>query len=561
MIHHLHIENFALIDSLRLDLGEGLTVLTGETGAGKSVVLDALEFLLGGRGSADLVRCGAARACVEAEIDPTARPQISAWLRAHALDSGEEETALLLRREIASNGRGRCAINGRLATVAQLAELRELVVESHTQGSEQSLLSAAHQRALFDHHAGATDLRERAVALSRSMRELEATRASLIQREQEAEARLDYLKFAIDEIDSLAIQPGEQDTLRADRDRLMHSEDIARGTAGVIEALTECPDGSCAASIVGRACRELEEIVEHDEALAPILRQIQEASSLIDDAAATLTRYAETIEADPERLSQIDDRIAALKRALRKYGPSEEEALERLSAMQAEADTLQNRDRERDELGAQIEAQRAILLKVCEQLDQKRRAAIPAFEREVTAILADLSMPKARLAVIVEPHAEGASGSEGTGSVEFHFSANAGEAPRPIRKVASGGELSRLLLALRCISADRADVPVMVFDEVDAGLSGTAAARVGSRLAELGRTRQVLCITHQASVAACANCHIGVEKDDTSGRAVVTVQALTRTGRRKELARLLDGGAVSATGMRLAQELLDRAAS
>lgn len=561
MIHHLHIENFALIDSLRLDLAEGLTVLTGETGAGKSVVLDALDFLLGGRGSADFVRAGAQRACVEAEIDAASRPQITSWLRAHALDAGEEETTLLLRRELSATGRGRCAINGRLATVAQLAELRDLIVESHTQGSEQSLLSATHQRALFDDHAGATGLRDQAITALRSIRELGDARAELVQREQEAEARLDYLKFAIDEIDTLAIQPGEQDTLRADRDRLMHAEDLARGAASVLEALSEGSDGNCAASIVGRACRELEDIAEHDEALVPILRQIQEAASLLDDAAATLSRYSETVEADPDRLAQIDDRVAALKRALRKYGPTEEEALERLATMQAECDTLENRDRERDQLSAEIERHRAEFRKLCTQLDKQRRAAIPTFEREVTAILGDLSMPKARIAVIVESCSEGASATEGTGTVEFHFSANAGEAPRPLRKVASGGELSRLLLALRCISADRADVPVMVFDEVDAGLSGTAAARVGTRLAELGRTRQVLCVTHQASVAACANCHIGVEKDDTSGRAVVTVQALSRTGRRKELARLLDGGAVSVTGLRLAQELLDRAAS
>lgn len=560
MIHHLHIENFALIDSLRLDLAEGLTVLTGETGAGKSVVLDALEFLLGGRGSADFVRAGAQRACVEAEIDAASRPQIGAWLRAHALDNGEEETTLLLRRELSATGRGRCAINGRLATVAQLGELRELIVESHTQGSEQSLLAASHQRALFDHHAGTTALRESAAATLRTIHELEAKRAEMLQREQEAEARLDYLKFAIDELESLAIQPGEQDALRADRDRLMHAEDLARGAATALQALSEDSEGNCAAAFVGRASRELEDIVEHDETLTPILRQMQEAASLLDDAAATLSRYLETVEADPDRLAQIDDRVAALKRALRKYGPSEEEALARLNLLQTECESLANRDRERDELGAQLEHQRAEFQRLCAQLTEKRRAAAPAFERDVIAILADLSMPKARIAVLIESPADGEF-ADSTGSVEFHFSANAGEAPRSLRKVASGGELSRLLLALRCMAADRADVPVMIFDEVDAGLSGTAAARVGRRLAQLGRTRQVLCVTHQASVAACANCHIGVDKDDTSGRAVVTVQALSRTGRRKELARLLDGGAVSATGLRLAEELLNRAAS
>ncbi len=568
MISLLQIENFALVEHLRLELDSGFTVLTGETGSGKSIVLDALAFLFGARGSSEMLRDGSRRAVVEAEVGVSGDSPAARWLVQHGCDDPAHPGQILVRRELGASGRTRAQVNGRLVTVAELAELGALLVEFHAQGSEHVLLAAGEQEDHFDALAGSLALRREVESaharLAAALRERERLRAS----EREAEARLDYVRFAVEELESASIELGETTRLRAERERLHHSDTIRQGCVLAAGLLAGEEGESSASRGIGRAFREIERLAPLDARLAPVARQLAEAAALVDDSAATLGALAESADADPARIVEIDDRLALLRRITRKHGPTEEEALERLGALKTELDSIQGRGGEAQRLEAEIDHARGVLARASAALSAQRRRHAPHFEEEVIRALRDLSMPAAKLKVALEPQTSGielgdgtTSSARGTESVEFLFSANAGESPQPLRRVASGGELSRLILALRSMAADSGGVPIMVFDEVDSGLSGSAASRVGKRLAALGAGRQVLCVTHQAAVAAHATAHVAVSKLESSGRTLVEVQELGQPDREREIARLLDGGVDSRSGRRLAQEMLMRAAS
>lgn len=568
MISLLQIENFALIESLRIELGPGMTVLTGETGSGKSIVLDALSFLFGARASAEMLREGATRAVVEAELTLSPDSAVGEWLSAHGCGDPDHPGQVLVRRELSGAGRTRAQINGRLATAAELGELGALLTEFHAQGGEHALLSAAAQRDLYDELAGAVPLRRQVAAAHGRLADALRRRDALRAMEREAESRLDYLRFAVDELEGAAIMPGESDALRAEKDRLAHADAIRVGCGGAAELLVGGEGGPSASTYVARAFREIERLASLDPELAPVARQLSEAAAQLEDAAATLSAHAESVEADPERVAEIEDRLALLRRLLRKHGPTESEAMERLGQLRAELAAIEGRGAEAEALDGEIDAARAALAAACTALTQARRRHATGFEQELARVLGDLSMPSAAVTVRFDPAGEGLdvgdgrrASRDGAEHPEFLFSANAGEALLPLRRVASGGELSRVILALRSMAADAGGVPILVFDEVDSGLSGAAASRVGKRLAALGVGRQVLCVTHQAAVAAHAGAHIAVSKRESSGRTLVAVEELGQRAREVELARLLDGGADSRHGRRLAQELLDRAAS
>lgn len=565
MLRHLQISNVALIESLRLELDSGFCAVTGETGAGKSVLLESLALLLGARGGAEQVRSGADRAHVEAEFDIARSPGAQAWLAENALE-GDDPELLVLRRELNANGRSRAAINGRLATAAQLAELGPRLVEMHTQGAQQELLQPAAQRQLFDAFAGAEPARETVSLAYRELARLRREREDLHEAARDAEQRLDFLAFQVEELESLALQSGELERLEAERARLMHAEELARHCGEALAALTEAADGAGACGLSGQAARAIALAARHDPSLTPLAAQVREAIALLDDAARSIARETERMTADPARLTEVDDRLAAIRRALRKYGPTVEDAAARRDALKAERDALARREVAMDALDRACADAVDRLARACAELRIQRQRVAPKFEKALLEILRDLSLPNARLEVALPPVSVGMdlgnglhATADGTEGVEMLFSANPGEALRPLRKVASGGELSRVMLALRSLAADRTGAGMMVFDEVDAGLSGHASARVAARLAALGRHRQVLCVTHQAAVAAAATAHLLVEKSVRGARTSVAIRSLPPAERRREIARLLDGGTTTETSLELAGELLGRA--
>jgi DNA repair protein RecN (Recombination protein N) len=552
MLRRLRIENFALIESLALDFAPGFTALTGETGAGKSVLLDSLQFLLGARASAEQLRTGSRRALVEAELDVPEGPA-TAWLRERGLDDADQPGTILLRRELGDNGRSRAAINGRMAPVGDLAGLGRHLVEFHAQGAQFELLEQAAFEDFYDAFADALRERDAMAAAHHRLGALRDERAAWEARAREAEQRLDFLEFQIGELEALGLREGEFAELEAERGRLAHVAELMRAAAEVT-ALLQGEDGPGAAGLLGSAQGRIEEMAVHDPTLEALAARAAEAAAQAEELARDIERYAQRLEADPARLEEVDDRIAALRRALRKHGPTEADALARLAAMQAERDQLRAREEQMGDLAARIGEAERTLAAAATALRRRREAAASVLPPRVASLLRELALPKASVQVAFENRpSPTARGSE---AVELLFSANVGEAPRPLRKVASGGELSRVMLALRAIAADRSGAPVLVLDEVDAGLSGTAAARVGSVLAGLAASRQVLCVTHSASVAAAAGAHFHVSKGEDQGRTRTQVRALDPGERRAELARILDGRGPTPTSLALADELL-----
>ncbi|MDX2177145.1 MAG: DNA repair protein RecN [Candidatus Sumerlaeia bacterium] len=553
MLRHLAIDSFALVDSLEIEFRDGFTAITGETGAGKSILLDALQFLLGWRGSAELVRTGAERALVQGEFDLSRCPAALEALRAE--DLAGEGDALLLRRELRAGGRSRIHVNGHLATKAQLERIGEALVEFHAQGSQQDLASPERQRAALDAFAGAAEAAGEARAAARAWRAARRERARLAAEVEAAQRQRDFLEYQVAELRRAALEPGELGRLEAERRRLANLGQLLRGAQEAHGWLSGDGDSLAAVDLVGRARRLLETLSGHDAALAPLAQQLADAEAQLDDAARTLDSYLADTETDPARFEEVDARISAIRGTLRKHGPTEEDAVAALERLEAELETLETsgdrlRTLEREESARAREWRTAAA-----RLTALRAAAAGPFAEAVLAVLRDLSMPRARLEARLAPAAE-EGGDGGAEEIELLFSANPGEEPRPLRRIASGGELSRVMLALRSVAAERDGVGMMVFDEVDAGLSGAASARVGARLAALAKGRQVLCVTHQPAVAALADAHLNVAKLQDEERTVVVMEQLEGAGRTAEIARLLDGGVAGAAGRRLAEELL-----
>ncbi|MBX3730835.1 MAG: DNA repair protein RecN [Candidatus Sumerlaeia bacterium] len=565
MLTLLRIRNLAVVESLELEFGPGLNALTGESGAGKSVVLEALGLLLGERAQPGAVRPGAEAAEVEGCFDFSGRRDLCDWLAEQGLTDDEGE--VIVRREVQARGKSRSWINGRLATVGQLAALGERVAEVHGQHASQALATPASQRALFD---GLTGLVGEAVAVESAwsrLAELRAECETLELAEREARQRLDFLRFQIAEIEELALEPGEDESLRAERDRLAHVDALGTGV-GRLRCLTEEgeSESAAAADLLGQALHELEGLARLDATLAPLAAQLEGVTAQLADVIQTLSSYADRLEADPERLHVVEGRLHSIRRLERKYGCGVEGILSSLAALREEEQALAGRDQRRAELDAEIGMHGVALAARAQGLSAARRQASKGFVRRVQELVRGLALPGARFEVAFLPAGANAIeigpaesrlrvGPEGAERVEFRFSANEGVAPTSLGAVASGGELSRLMLALHVLSAEREGVPVLVFDEIDTGLSGAASQKLAAMLAELGRHRQVLCVTHQPLVASRAVRHFALRKESRRGRTMVRVAEVCGDTRRAEVARLLDGGA-SPKSLELAGEML-----
>jgi DNA repair protein RecN (Recombination protein N) len=557
MLVHLSIRDFAIIDALDLPLEPGLVALTGETGAGKSILLDALDLLRGGRARTDLIRAGADKAVVSAQLVLAGQWQdaLLEHLEAAGLP-GCDDGALVIRRVLARSGRHKQFINGALATVSQLRDIVGRFVVITGQSEEQELRAAAEQRNivdLFGNHTKALADVARDVGRWRALRdERDALRAAA----EDKLGRMDWLRFQVDEIDQLEIEPGELAQLKTEKDRLKDVEGLRAAAAEALGALEG--EGGDAVGLLQRAAVAMAR--GSDPQLREITTVLEEAAALADDATRSLERYAEGLTADPERLAEVDDRLDALTRVSRKHGGTLETVLEAREDMVAELDAIEHSDERLNELEAELAACAERATKSCAALTRKRKASGRKLSKVIEAELGDLGMKRAKVRVEIEPLGERMP--HGADRVQLWLQANPGEEGGPLGRAASGGELSRVHLAVKRALLERDPVPISVFDEVDAGVGGAIGDAVGEKLQAIAHGgRQVLCVTHLPQIAARASVHLRVEKLVEGGRTRTDVARLSAKQRKEEVARMLGGKKITARTRAHAAEMLSAGAA
>jgi DNA repair protein RecN (Recombination protein N) len=548
MLLSLAIRNFVIVESLELDFAPGFTVLTGETGAGKSILIDALLLALGERADADVVREGAARAEIGAEF--RVGPEILAWAQAQDL-AGADDAGLLVRRTIDAGGRSKAYINGSPVTLAQLRELGERLLDVHGQHAHQSLLKASEQLALLDEHGGLADERRALVHAWGAWKREQRVREDAEAMAASALAEQDRLRFIVEELDAIAPVPGEWATIQAEHKRLSHAAGLLEGAQAAVDALSEA-DASALAQVGGVTTR-LGQLVPYDERLQPAVELLTAAQIQLEEAVTALRRYLDRTDLDASRLAEVDARLSALHGAARKFRTAPDEIGDLLATSRARLAALASAG-DLDGIRAREAALRAAYDRQAGALSRRRATAAKRMAREVTRAMQDLSMEGGRFEVAL---ATGEPTAAGTDKVEFLVAGHAGVQPKPLAKVASGGELARISLAISVIAANATPVATLIFDEVDAGIGGAVADTVGRLLKRLGQSRQVLAVTHLPQVAAHGDQHFVVLKEtDDTGRPVSRLQQLDRRTRVEELARMLGGQEITETTRKHAREML-----
>lgn len=554
MLSELRIRNFALIDRLTVRLGPGLNVLTGETGAGKSIIVGALSLLLGERASADVVRAGEDRASIEGVFDVAGRADVAAILDERGIDP-DDDGLLVLKREVAKEGRNRAWVNGSPTTAAVLGELGRALVDLHGQHEHQTLLKRDEQRAILDAYAGnAAELarvREAYRAASALRREIDTLDA----RRREAAQRADFLRFQADEIEAASLRPGEEEELEDEARRLSHSEELQALSGGLSDAVT----GSERALLgeVGGLRRPIDQLVRIDPVQQEVRELWETAYYALQEIGERMERYAATVEHDPRRLDEIRRRQDLVFRLKAKYGQTLDEVIEVGRAARAELDLIDNAEWELGSLRKKLDDAEAELTAAASTLTTTRVAAAERLSDEVTAVLPELGMSggavfRAEALPLAQP------GGLGAEEIEFRVSLNRGFDPKPLSSVASGGEMSRIMLAIKTILARLDAVSTLVFDEVDAGIGGRVGLQVGDKMREVAATHQVFAITHLPQIASRAHVHLLVRKAERDGRTTTEVLPLAADDRVLEVARMLGGDPESAVSLEHARELLER---
>jgi DNA repair protein RecN (Recombination protein N) len=551
MLTHLHIRDFAIVEAVELEFGRGFTVLTGETGAGKSILVDALLLAVGGRADSGAVRHGAERAEVSATFAVAGNAAALAWLEQQSI---EHDGECQLRRVVGADGRGRAWLNGQPVPVQSLRALGETLVDVHGQLEFQSLARRGHQREAVDDSGGlapqAQDVREAHAAWAA----LDAQRASFEQRLRERESRLDLLRHYVAELQALDPREGEADTLLEERKRIASLGRLAAGTAQA-EALLAGEDGGATAALA-RAHGVLRQLAALDGALEPATAQLEEATIAAREALDSLRRYAEALDADPARQEWLEARLAALEAVARKHRAEARELPALRQSLAEELAGLEAGALTAAQLQQRLEVARKRYLEAAQALTQGRRKAAAALDRKVTEFMQSLGMPGGVFATRVEPQDPPVFTAQGNDEVEFLVSANPGQPPRPLARVASGGELSRISLALQVAAVQAAHLPCLVFDEVDAGVGGAVAEMVGRQLKALATQGQVLCVTHLPQVAAQADRQLRVSKHVAAGSTHTRIEALDDATRVEELARMLGGATITSRTRDHALEML-----
>jgi DNA repair protein RecN (Recombination protein N) len=546
MLRTLSIRDFVIVDTIELEFAPGFTVFTGETGAGKSILIDALALALGGRGDTSVVREGAPKTDITAEF--TTDADVDAWLSLN--EFGNEEGAVLLRRVIDNAGRSKAFINGIAATLTQLRELGEMLVDIHGQHAHQSLLKTDAQRLLLDSQAGLVD-DTRAVAGA-----YKAWRALAKQREEfEINARnvlleRERLEWQVGELEKLAVKPGEWTDISNEHSRLSHAATLIEGAQEALGVISE--SDTPILSQLSAIAQKLAKLADVDEALKPVLEALEPAQIQLQEAVYSLNDYLGRVELDPKRLQEVEARLDAIHSTARKFRVQPEDLPQELATLSAQLKQLADAS-DLDAMRAQEEKLRQAYLELAQKLSKARAKAAKALGQAVTAAMQDLSMSGGRFEVALNAGEPAAYGLE---QVEFMVAAHAGTSLRPLAKVASGGELARISLAISVIASSATATPTLIFDEVDSGIGGGVAEVVGRLLKRLGQDRQVLCVTHLPQVASQANQHFQVSKRSSAGKTVSSIDALDTKSRVEEIARMLGGIEITATTRKHARELL-----
>lgn len=552
MLMNLQVRDFAIVEKIDIEFEPGMTVLTGETGAGKSILVGALGLVLGERGSAQLVRDGAKRAEFAAEFDVSDLDAVCAWLDEQALDLDGE---CLLRRVINADGRSRAFINGNAVPLSQLKNIGELLLDIHGQHFHQSLGRRPIQRDLLDYFGGL--LQQRAeVASSFSSWVAVADRLKLLlDADADRASRLDLLTFQLQELDSLGLTDGEHQELNNERRKLQNSGRLADGVTTALDALIDS-ESSNANGLIAEATRSIESLAEFDSSLQPLVELLDSASIQVSEATETLRRYGEDIDMDPQRRDWVEERLDALQAIARKHRVSADDLLTLQGRLRDEHDQLTNSEERGRELAAQATAMHEDFLTKANALSAERSRTAKAFSAAVTEAMSGLGMPGGIFEVALSRLDEDSARPWGIDDVEFLISANPGQKPQPLAKIASGGELSRMSLSIQVIASDGSAIPTMVFDEVDSGVGGGVAEMVGRRLQEIGGSRQVLCVTHLPQVASLADQHFRISKVSDGKSTRTGLQVLGNEERVEELARMLGGVEITAKTLEHAAEML-----
>jgi DNA repair protein RecN (Recombination protein N) len=551
VLTQISVENLVIVSRLELELATGMTALTGETGAGKSILIDALGLTLGDKAEVSMIRGGCERAEVSATFDVERNPAAQAWLTDQSLDDGHD---CVIRRVLVRGGRARAFINGRSASSGQLRGLGELLVDIHGQHAHQSLLRPAAQRALLDGYADHQPLVAEMAARYRAYRDIDTRWSELTSARSEREERLELLRFQIDELTDLALGEHELEALDAEQRRLANQGQLQATTATLVELLYEgeqsLRDG------LGRAASDLESLTGIDPALRETAELIDGATVQVEEAATNLRHYLDGLDLDPARLQAVEERIGRIHELARKYRVQPETLNAFFAERQQELATLEQADQSLDTITREREQLYSALLAHGERLSASRAQAADRLSETVTATMQELGMAGGQFQVAVEAGGAEALSSQGLDRVSFLVSANPGQPLQPLAKVASGGELSRISLAIQVATAQVGGIPTLVFDEVDVGIGGGVAEIVGRLLSRLGSSRQVLCVTHLAQVAAQAHQHLKVRKFATEGETLTEITPLASEQRIEEIARMLGGTEITATTRAHAAEML-----
>jgi len=566
MLHEIHIQNYAVIESLSVEFHAGLNVLSGETGSGKSILVDALGLALGGRASPDVIRTGQERATVTAVFRSDAGVPWGAWLEEYGLPGGDD-SEIILRREVQAGGKSRLLVNDQPVMLAAAKALAPCLVEIHGQSEHVSLLARDAQLELLDQFSATEEALLKVGELFARRRELEHELESLSQNEQERLRTIDLLSFQAQELERAQLAPGEDAHLEDEKRVLANLERIRAAAHTAYNELYE-DEGSASArlAVVGRA---VDDLSRYDPTLGRYLEPLAGTRASLEDLALFLRDYLGRLQANPRRLEELEDRLALIDRLKRKYGKTIEEILAYREQVREQLATLEHADERREVVRRELEKASAEYQRIAKALSEQRRDAARKLEKLIRDELAQLGMEKARFQVSFETLPENRGGSKGMDEIEFRISPNPGEELRPLEKIASGGELSRLMLALKTVvgqarsgkSRGRAwKSKTFVFDEVDAGIGGRTAESVGQRLKRLARDAQVLCVTHLAQIACFADHHYNVEKFERAGRTVTTLKYLDgEKDRAAELARMLSGAQITDAALKHAATMLKHA--
>ncbi len=557
MLQYLYIQDFTIVHKLELAFEPGLTVLTGETGAGKSILIDALALVLGGRADSGAIRHGCRRAEITASFALQPKQDAARWLAQHELFADQE---CMLRRVIETDKPSKGFINGRPVPMQMLRDLGEFLVDIHGQHEHQSLLKRGSQRQILDDYAGLNESLTSLDAHYRELRSLETRLESLKRQSADRSARIELLRYQVQELRALDLKPDELPQLEEEHARLANGAELLEGAQTAVQTLYDDDEGS-AAQVLTRTMNKLEALGQYDPKLGEITALLDEAVIQIDEAAARLHHYLDGLELDPNRLQWLDQRLASIHDLARKHEVRPEELPEVLTRLDTELGDIEDFDVNLAKLEEGIQKERAAYLKIAEDVSRKRKAAAKKLADDVSNQMQDLGMPGGRFEVNLTALPKDELSPHGLERIEFMVSANPGLPVKPLNKVASGGELSRISLALQVVTASLGRIPTLIFDEVDVGIGGRVAEIVGQQLRALAKSRQVLCITHLAQVAALGNQHLQTSKRHQDGAALVEVQALSDDKRVQEIARMIGGIKISHQTLAHAEDMLTRAAN